>query len=366
MRFLHTADWQMGQSAAQLGHRAAAVRLARMSAARRVMALAAENAVDFIIAAGDIFEHNGVSRDLVHQIAQLWGSCGRPVYVVPGNHDPAGPGSVWENACWNQYPNIQMLDRAAPVAIAGGTLFPCPVAESYSSADPTSWIYSAAGSGIRIGIAHGSVEDDPNREHSHPISRQAAALGTLDYLALGHYHSQAQYADGEGAVRMAYCGTPEPTRFGERESGTALLVEIRSRGSAPQVSVLSTAELTWKQMRREIVTPGQLRELLTELEALAKPEKTLLDCTLEGTLFACEQDVLAELEGMGERFCFVRLNLDQLQPESDIQAWVRDMPSGYLRQAMEKLAARATPGSSSPAERWALRLATKLWKEATA
>ena len=50
VRFLHTADWQMGMRAAKLGEAGKRVRKERLTAGRRVIQTARENAVDFILA----------------------------------------------------------------------------------------------------------------------------------------------------------------------------------------------------------------------------------------------------------------------------------------------------------------------------
>ena len=44
---------------------------------------------------------------------------------------------------------------------------------------------------------------------------------------------------------MAYSGTHETTKFGERDSGNALLVEIASRGSTPVIESIRTGGLQW-------------------------------------------------------------------------------------------------------------------------
>ncbi|NIN99756.1 MAG: hypothetical protein GTN93_31820 [Anaerolineae bacterium] len=62
----------------------------------------------------------------------------------------------------------------------------------------------------------------------------------IDYLALGHWHSS--YLHDE---RTAYPGTPERTDFGERDSGTALLVSIEKRGAKPRIETRRVGELDW-------------------------------------------------------------------------------------------------------------------------
>ena len=68
-------------------------------------------------------------------------------------------------------------------------------------------------------MAHGNFAGLPsNGDFNYPIPFDAVARANLDYLALGHWHSFSPFKTG-GIVRMAYCGTPETTAFGVRDSG---------------------------------------------------------------------------------------------------------------------------------------------------
>ncbi len=62
MKFIHTADWQIGMKAAHIGTSADRVRNERLEAARRVVKVAEENEAEYIFLAGDTFEDNGVDR----------------------------------------------------------------------------------------------------------------------------------------------------------------------------------------------------------------------------------------------------------------------------------------------------------------
>jgi len=63
VRFLLTADVQLGMRATDVPEVAAEVRQARFEALRRVVALAKEEAVDFVVVAGDLFQDNQVSAE---------------------------------------------------------------------------------------------------------------------------------------------------------------------------------------------------------------------------------------------------------------------------------------------------------------
>jgi DNA repair exonuclease SbcCD nuclease subunit len=362
MKFLHTADWQVGMRAAQLGEKGERVRHARLESARRVTEEARRHEVDLMVVAGDTFENNGVDRIKVREVAKILGAAGCLVYLIPGNHDPLTPGSVWEDAAWGEFPNLHVLRKAEPVEVADATLYPCPVFAGDSKEDPTSWIH-ADRSRIAIGIAHGSVEN-AGYEQALPIRRDAAAVHGLDYLALGHFHSKNLYADAAGAFRLAYAGTHEPTGFGEHSSGNVLIVEIPRGGAAPEVQAIRTGSLEWLSYRLKIEHPGEIAALAAQLDALPAPERTLVECVLDGTFFGCDQEALGKVSEMIEgRFLFGRALMDRLVPDQSGAAWFAHLPAGYLQDAARDLLGQACADPPDPAASAALMEFARLWRE---
>jgi len=124
MRFLHTADWQIGMKASHVGEAGSRLREERLDAARRIIEAAGSAAADFILIAGDTFEDNGVDRILVQKVADILSGFSGPVYIIPGNHDPLLPGSVWEHPAWIATANVHVLREEKAVEIPGGILYP--------------------------------------------------------------------------------------------------------------------------------------------------------------------------------------------------------------------------------------------------
>lgn len=344
VRFLHTADWQIGMRAAHVGAAGDHVRRSRLEAAKAVVQIAKEKKADFLVLAGDNFENNGVDRVLVQQVADILVSFGGPCYVLPGNHDPLEPGSVWDHPAWAKASNVHILRESQPLEIPGGTLYPCPAKSKYSRSDPTAWFSASGGSGIRIGIAHGTVEGIQHEELDFPIPRDAATRLSLDYLALGHWHSTATYEGQDGVVRMAYSGTHETTKFGERDSGNALLVEIASPGSPPVLAKLRTGKLRWEQWGDPIREPGDLTRLREKIESWEGAGETLLDLSLTGLLPAGEVRELHRLREILEaRFFYHRMDHARLLPSPTDEQWISTLPAGVLRQTAERLRSYADP-----------------------
>jgi hypothetical protein len=71
MRFLHTADWQIGMKALHVGEAGARVREERLAAARRVVEATRDAGADFTLVAGDTFEDSGVDRVLVQRAVDI-------------------------------------------------------------------------------------------------------------------------------------------------------------------------------------------------------------------------------------------------------------------------------------------------------
>jgi len=359
MKFLHTADWQIGMKGEFIGHAGKRVRDERLASGRRLVEAANAGGAEFILVAGDLFEDNAVDRSLVVKTADILAHFKGPVYLIPGNHDPLVPGSVWEHPTWRSMKNLTVLTENKPVGIPGGLLFPCPVRDKYSRKDPTAWIQGERTTEIRLGMAHGNVEGLIQADPDHPIARNAATRANLDYLALGHWHSTATYYDENDIVKMAYSGTHETTRFGERDSGNALMVEISLPGAAPKVTPIRTGKLRWVSCEREIRNAGDLMKFRQELEALTDPEDLLLDLCLKGLLHSEDRQELFHLEDLfASRFLYARMDASGLRPSPEDTNWIEVLPPGILRETASRLQRMAVSagGDAETASRALLEL----------
>src|SRR3954451_8613989 len=123
MRFLHTADWQLGMTRHFLNGEAQP----RYSAARRDVvaglgAVAAQTGAEFVVVAGDVFEHNQLDPQVVAQSLEAMRAITVPVYLLPGNHDPLDAGSVYTSALFRSAcpDNVTVLDRAGVHDVRAG------------------------------------------------------------------------------------------------------------------------------------------------------------------------------------------------------------------------------------------------------
>ncbi|MCR9118116.1 MAG: DNA repair exonuclease [bacterium] len=350
MKFLHTGDWQMGMKAARIGEAGRLVREERFQSATRVVEAANENQCDFLLVAGDTFEDNAVKRTIVQRVGDILAKFDGPVYIISGNHDPLVPGSVWDHPVWNAS-NLHVIAEAKPIQLEGGWLFPCPLFEKYSQSDPTHWIDASSHEGICIGVGHGTVEGVPQEEPDYPIPRNAADRSGLDYLGIGHWHSFATYPSPDGGVRLCYSGTHETTKFGERESGNAVLVEINAAGEKPKLTPIRTGGLSWLTWPREISQLGELTKIREAIEAIESPTTTLLSLRLSGLLLGEDQSELLRIKELlaadAGRFLYAEV-LDELLPAPDDESWMEQVPPGLMQDVIQRLRSYASEGGDLP------------------
>jgi len=340
MRFIHSGDWQIGMRAVHAGEAAKTVRAARLTTAERICQLASQEAVDFLVLAGDTFEDNAVGRALVEQVAGTLATAACPVYVLPGNHDPIQPGCVWEHPIWRSTGNITILTELAPVPVPGGILLPCPLRTRRSPEDPTAWIVAPdTRSEIRVVVAHGNTGDIMAEDGGFPIQVDTPTRTAADYVALGHWHSTISFGN-----RMAYCGTPEPTRFGETDSGAVLVVSIASPGAVPEIRKRKTSQLRWCQVGvgETITSPGRLAEIARQLAQMPDQDKTMVEVVLSGLLFAVDQDELPRIEKTCARYLHARIDRSSLRPAPEDHDWIDHLSSGVARMAADRLKTAAS------------------------
>ncbi len=97
VRFIHTSDIHLDTSfsgaalPSRLGDRK---REAVRGTFRRILEEAARLPADFVLVAGDLFEHDRVTADTVEFLKQQFAALGEiRVFIAPGNHDPYLRGS---------------------------------------------------------------------------------------------------------------------------------------------------------------------------------------------------------------------------------------------------------------------------------
>lgn len=249
MRFLHTADWQIGTQFGQFtAEEAAYLTEVRFEAVRRIAALAAGRHVDAVIVAGDVFDQQTVSDTVIRKLFAALGAFSGPWFMLPGNHDAALAESVWTRAvrlgCVPSNVNLLLEPGVLSFDELGASLLYAPLTQRNTYEDTTDFfdrVETPAGH-VRIGIAHGSVSGilQEGIDSANPLAPTRADTARLDYLVLGDWHGVY-----EVNPRIWYSGTPEQDRFRANEPGFVLDVRIDAPGAVPQVERVRVDKYRW-------------------------------------------------------------------------------------------------------------------------
>lgn len=351
VRFIHTSDWQLGMTRHYLDADAQARFTGdRIRTVRSILELARRRECAFVVVAGDVFEHPNLGRQDIGRALEAMGSQDIPVYLLPGNHDPLGTGSLWSSpAVADRLPTIvTVLDRTGIWPVSDGVeLVAAPWHSKRPDADPVAGCLDGLRphDTVRIVVGHGMLEElEPDKTSPVRIRRQpldaALADGTIHYVALGDRHIRWPQ-DSPGAIQ--YSGTHESTSFRETGRGQVLEVDL-DPGTTPSVTAHEVGQWQHVVVRRELNGVQDLDSLARDLDAMDPKENTIVRTAFTGSLTVSEHARLDQL-------------LDDRTPLfASLQPWLRHthlavVPDddelaqiqwgGYIQAALEELKTRA-------------------------
>lgn len=302
MRFLHTADWQLGMTRHFLnGEAQPRYSAARREAVARLGALCEQTGAEFVVVAGDVFEHNQLAPREISLSLEAMRSIGVPVFLLPGNHDPLDASSVYTSELFlaERPDNVFVLDGVHQLR-PGVQIIGAP----WRSKAPTTDLLGEVLDGLtddgitRIVVGHGGVDaldPDPTKPSLIRLQNAQAAVrrGAVHYIALGDKHSLTEVGD---TGRIWYSGAPEVTNYDDIEanSGHALVVDIDEQSADRPVSVDARPVGQWRfvTLRRAVDTDRDIADLDMNLDGLGDKERTVVRLALTGTLTITDKAAL--------------------------------------------------------------------------
>ena len=220
LRLIHTSDTHLGDPA---GHpRADEVLSSVVDAVKRLDG-------DALLLAGDVFDNERVSDEVVEWFISQMALVDVPVVVLPGNHDLAHETSVYRRGPFLDTPaNLSVISEPLGQTLA----FPQLDLELWGRAmlshtpsfRPLDGMPEPTDGRWLVAMAHGHFHFENDRDQrSSPIYPEDIAASGCHYLALGHWdrHVDVSRAD----TTAVYSGCPYGP-IGAPEQGAVCVVEL--------------------------------------------------------------------------------------------------------------------------------------------
>ena len=220
LRLIHTSDTHLGDP---MGHpRADEVLSSVVDAVERLHA-------DVLLLAGDVFDNERVSDDVVGRFVAEMARTEAQVIVLPGNHDLAHATSVYRRSPFDEAPpNLQVLSDPHGETLAfpelGLELWGRAMLSHTPHFRPLDGMPESTHGRWLVAMAHGHFHfEDDRDQRSSPIYPDDVASSGCHYLALGHWdrHVDVSRAD----TTAVYSGCPYGP-IGAPEQGAVCVVEL--------------------------------------------------------------------------------------------------------------------------------------------
>lgn len=218
---VHTSDLHLGADSVLTGDASANVPVLE-----QVLSTARAQGADLVILAGDTFDHNRQHARVLEEVSEVMADAGLPIVILPGNHDPLTPDSVYRRPEFTNADNVHVLGLTTERSD-----FPELDLEvwgrphvDYLDMEPlpepperrTRW---------QLAVAHGHYVEEERGSAvllgSWLIRQENLTTSGADYVALGHWNRAVQVGDQH--VPAYYSGSPS-------YAGTVNAIRLQSDG----------------------------------------------------------------------------------------------------------------------------------------
>jgi len=285
LRVLHTGDIHLGAKFTGLGIRGREQRRKLVETFGKVVDLAINTRVHLFLIAGDLFDSNQPAPELVNLVLGGFERLERhaiEICLVPGTHDRYSDTSVYRRRDFADRSNLHIFTRGELTPLELPSLRTTIWGRALVEAQPgdiLAGLHRGDSSQWHIALVHGSLRV-PGLVEEDEAMIDTASLGAsgMDYVALGHWHSLADYS--RWGTPAFYCGAPEPLSVRDRDAGFVIMAEFPASGR-PEIKPIRVSRRRADILHVNMDEIADGHELRKRIQALAD-ENLMLDVVLRG------------------------------------------------------------------------------------
>jgi DNA repair exonuclease SbcCD nuclease subunit len=342
LKFIHAADIHLDSPLSGLASYkdapAELLRTATRDAFTKLVDEAIEDAVDFMVIAGDLYDGNWKDYNTGHFFCREMGrlnKAGIPVYLLYGNHDAESE----MTKKLSLPPNVHLFETRKPstfrieslrVALHGRSFKEAATTENLATGYPQpipGW--------LNIGVLHTALEGNAAHATYAPCSLAELTAKGYDYWALGHVHEHAVLQQNPWVV---FPGNLQGRHVRETGPRGAVLV------TADETGVHSVERLLVDVLRWHVVDvdAGLTRTLDDVVRLVGQAFETLISATpsdrylsvrvritgktpAHGELFGLEPHLRGEILGQAAAVGIDRLWVEKVRIETEPTADPEDI-----------------------------------------
>lgn len=184
-----------------------------LASLHRVIRAAQEADAGLVLLAGDVFDHNRLPLALVDGAVRVMQDSGLPFMILPGNHDPLTPDSVYYRGGFADLPGVHVIGMTSQDVVSIPELDLQVWGRAHRDYYSMLPLETPPASQARwhVVMAHGHLVSHPHDHgRSWPITRNEINATGADYVALGHWDSA--FSAEAGRVPAFYSGSPSLAR----------------------------------------------------------------------------------------------------------------------------------------------------------
>ncbi|MDS1141349.1 DNA repair exonuclease [Pusillimonas sp. SM2304] len=331
MRFIHAADIHLDSPLTGLSAYADApadmLRTATREAFAKLVGVAIDEAVDFMVIAGDLYDGNWKDHNTGLYFARQMGRlkrAGIPVYLLYGNHDAESemtrklllPDNVF---VFDARKASTFIDPELKLALHGRSFKVAATTENLVATYP-----EPVRGMFNIGVLHTALEGNAAHAHYAPCSLDELQAKGYQYWALGHVH---EYSVWRGDACVVFPGNLQGRNI--RETGPRGAVMVSHDAATGQVDIerLLVDVLRWHRLEVDASSCASFVEVAraigSRLERLLldeSPDMPLVvrvvvggETAAHGELFGLESQLRAEVQAQVAALGHERLWLEKLR-----------------------------------------------------
>lgn len=346
VKILHCADIHIGAMVSYLGSVAAKRRAEVLLTFEKILDTARKETAELVLIAGDLFDSNRISSELIDQAFEAIGTLFPiPVVIAAGNHDPLTADSPYLTRKLPE--NLFVLggeDGMIELERLGVRVYGRSFTGVYMRGSSAFSITPPDDELINIMVLHGDTAGEPSSDYNG-ITKEFIASSGMDYIALGHIHKRSDIMT-LGGTHFAYSGCPEGLGFDELGEKGVYIGNI-GKGTC-ELEFVPLCRRKHLELSVDItgLAPSEISDhILRKLREQEDYTDQLYKLLLTGSVPEGAVIPLNEIESrLSDEVYFIKLR-DCTTVKADLEAISRErsLKGIFVRKMLERLDSPTTP-----------------------